>query len=271
VIILLPLISAALYGIAPLLYGKYVKRIGTLWASLLSSAPPLIFSLLVGGVPRVGQIELLKIVVASILGGFIGTLGYMKSIELLGSELAVVLTSTYILYVPLVALLLGVEEVSAGVIAGGLLVFTGIYTLYRSPVGLNLRGLCTTQITAVSWSLSTNLLAIALRTTQTLDALLIRSTTNLSLLLLLILLLRPPTPRTNDMLKFTSLSMLDSLIGLYLFLKSIELAGPSLATVVVSTYPIYPTIAKVLRSAELREVVGLILVVSGVLVAGSSR
>lgn len=265
--VLIPLASAALYGIAPLVYGKYVKKIGALWASLTSSIPPFLFAMFARGYLGVEPSDVLVIVLASMFGGFVGTLGYMRSIEVLGPELAVVLTSAYMFYVPLIASLAEIEVVNVAVVIGGLLVFLGIYTLYRSPNKPNVSGLVLTQITAVSWSISTNLLAMALKSTSILGALFVRSAAVLFFFTALVLALRPPRPKMQDVVYFAPLSTLDGLIALYLFLKSLELAGPSLTAVIVSTYPAYSVLVKILRGAGVHELIGLALVILGVFAA----
>jgi len=95
-------------------------------------------------------------VVSGVLGPCVGDAAYVRSIQLLGGSLAVIIGFTYIFFAQAISALVLGEVVTPAAAVGAVVAFTGVAvsTLRRDKYSLSARGVSLALVAAICWSLA---------------------------------------------------------------------------------------------------------------------
>ncbi len=278
----LMIFASLLWSLSPAIisrFSKYIKPVTfTGLRALIASVTLFLVSLLSGGV-EVSNLSTYVLVIAilsAVIGPGVGDVFYTKSIQLIGGFLAVVLGYTYMFVAQTIAVFFLGESMTAGLLIGSFLAFTGVVVAVHGGTTINQRrnrywkGIAYALITSVSWGVSTSMLKIALGFTDEL-ALTILRLTAISLIFLPAGVLHEGRPPNNSVKPFLLVAAvtatLDWTLGMYVFIYSINLVGVATTVVITALTPVLTTITSKTVAREKpspTNIVGALLTSAGI-------
>ncbi len=219
--------------------------------------------------------SIVLVVSSALIGPGIGDIFYVRSIQILGGFLAVILAYTYIFVAQALAVLALGESMEIVLMIGSLISFVGVVVAVSSGVSgfrLKASGIAYAVIASITWGISTSMVKVALGFADELTLTTFRLLTISMAFLPLGLLTEGPPPKDSVKPLFFTAALtatLDWTVGMYLFVYSINSIGVSATAVATALTPVLSTITTKTLAREkpsIRSIAGVLLTSTGILI-----
>ncbi|MEM2021287.1 MAG: DMT family transporter [Zestosphaera sp.] len=271
--------ASVLWSLSPALISRYRRYIKPITFTGLRAAIATITlgSLLLGRDTslNLSPPSIIIVVSSALIGPGIGDVFYVKSIQILGGFLAVILAYTYIFTAQALAVLALGESMKIVLVTGSLISFTGVVVAVSSSVSgfrFKASGIACAIITSITWGVSTLMVKVALGFVDELALTTLRLLTISTAFLPLGLLSEGPPPKDSvkSLLFAAALTAtLDWTVGMYFFVHSINVIGVSATAVATALTPVLSTITTKALAREkpsIRSIAGALLTSTGILI-----
>lgn len=280
---LAPVVASLVWSLNPALVSKWARNSPPLLFTSFRALMALIFLLaLVNPVLNVylgfgeSQLELSKrvlfiAVLSAIVGPGLGDALYVKSIQILGGSLAVMISYTYVLFAGIFAGLLDIEDYTVLKAVGSTLAIAGVVVaVFKNSIRFSAKGIIYALLTAVSWGLATVLIRMVRGYMDPVTLSMIRLVVVFIAMLFASVLVREKLSIDRGFVAAASATgVLGWGIGMVLFTYSIYTIGPLATAVATALTPILSQITTRFIAGEkptLRVFIGVTLVAIGIFV-----
>ncbi len=276
--IVMALIASMVWGATPAIVTAYAREAPSIpfnAVRVLASLPLLIAIEIL----RVGEssivltpLSVMLFVSAALLGPGLGDVAYIRSIQLIGANRAVMISYTYIFVAQIIAATLIHERYTMWMLLGSLTAFSGIVlAFYRGGARLDSRGVVYGVVAAFSWGLGSVINKLALSFADPLTLACVR-------MLILLIVLSSVARRSVVVVIRERMWLLSSVItgvlaygvGLPLFLYALNIVGISMTVLITALVPMFTALLSKIIAGEgmgVRVLLGLSMVSMGIAIS----
>jgi len=275
--------AALCFAIAPVIYNLFLKRVSPFTLNFLRiSIVCIVMSLLLlmsGGSSTFSILSyLLPLMILIVITGTVfGDTLYLYTIKYIGPTVAQAITSTYPLFVYLLAMIFVSERLTHIQLLAVLLVVLGLIIIYssfknaHSQGRVRVRGLVVGVICAFTWSLSIALSAYVLQYMSPLQYLALRNIMGVIIISILFgkrLISELPELSLWKVIVILSGGFIELGIGIYLAAVALRIIGATINSAITSLSPLITmaiTRSLKIEILNVRQTLGLILLVIGII------